>query len=84
MKLVDHVNQQAQYKDNFYFEYSLNTPSAVMVDIKNYFKVYLTLNNQIVDAFSAADKFYLVDSQKKSLITNYIDMRYYPEKLYYK
>ena len=84
IQLVGHLNQQPKYQNNFYFEYSLNTPSAVMAYIDNYFKVYLTLNDQIIEAFNTADKFYTADTQKKNLISNYIDMRYYPEKLYYK
>lgn len=82
--LINHLNQEPKYQSNFYFEYSLNTPSAVMAYINNHFKVYLTLNDQIIDAFDTADKFYLEDIQKKNLVSSYIDMRYYPEKLYYK
>ena len=84
IRLINYLNQQPKYQNNFYFEYSLNTPSAVMAYINNYFKVYLTLNDQIINAFDMADKFYIADTQKKNLISNYIDMRYYPEKLYYK
>ncbi len=83
-QLINHLNQQPKYQGNFYFEYSLNTPSAVMAYINDHFKVYLTLNDQIIDAFNTADKFYLEDTQKKNLVSSYIDMRYYPEKLYYK
>ncbi|HRZ29919.1 MAG TPA: hypothetical protein P5052_04250 [Candidatus Paceibacterota bacterium] len=83
-KLINRLNQQPNYQNNFYFEYSLNTPSAIMAYINDNFKVYLTLNDQIIDAFETADKFYLEDTQKKNLISSYIDMRYYPEKLYYK
>jgi len=62
----------------------LNTPSAItLIGIHNY-KIYLTLNPEILDAFNAANQFFAKESKTKTIISNYIDMRYYPEKLYYK
>jgi cell division septal protein FtsQ len=82
INFVKYLNQNPNYINKFDFEYSLNTPSAVMLYIQNQYNVYLTLNNEIINAFNTAESFY--QKEKKGLISHYIDMRYYPEKLYYK
>ncbi|MDD3808186.1 MAG: hypothetical protein PHG49_01295 [Candidatus Pacebacteria bacterium] len=70
--------------DHFEFEYSLNTPSAIILRLNKKYKIYLTLNEDIVDAFNTSQGFYQKESKDMRTITTYIDMRYYPEKLYFK
>jgi len=75
--LINYLNQK--YINKFSFDYSLNTPSAITLHLSDLYIIHLTLNDQIIDAFKTAEEF-----TKKENISNYIDMRFYPEKLYYK
>lgn len=84
LNLINHLNSNPNYINNFEFEYSLNTPSAIILKLKGYYRALITLNKDIVNAFNAAEGFYEKESRNKNVISSYIDMRYYPEKLYYK
>ena len=84
VKLIQYLNSNKNYINNFEFEYSLNTPNAIVLKLKGYYRAYLTLNQDIIGAFNASEGFYEKESQNNSVISSYIDMRYYPEKLYYK
>ncbi len=84
IKLANYLKSKPEYTGKYHFEYSLNTPSSITASIKDLFNIYLTLNANIIEAFNTANDFYLKDDKNKSLISSYIDMRFYPEKLYYK
>lgn len=83
-KLLTYLKSQNIYKNSISFEYSLNTPSAITLIGINQYKIYLTLNADIVDAFNAANQFFAKEDKTKKTIASYIDMRFYPDKLYYK
>ncbi len=83
-KLFDHLKTLKIDQSAISFEYSLNTPSAITLIGINKYKIYLTLNTDIVEAFNAANQFFAKESKDKKVIANYIDMRFYPDKLYFK
>lgn len=80
--LISHL--QSANLNHFEFEYSLNTPSAIILKLNKKYKIYLTLNEDIIDAFNTSQGFYEKENTDMRTITTYIDMRYYPEKLYFK
>jgi cell division septal protein FtsQ len=75
---------EANKIDHFEFEYSLNTPSAIILKLNKKYKIYLTLSDDIIGAFNTSQGFYQKENKDMHTITTYIDMRYYPEKLYFK
>ncbi len=85
LKLIEYFYQDGTLKnDSLNFTYSLNRPSAITHHLNEKYDIYLTLNKDIEDAFKAATGFALNNSDNKTAILNYIDARFYPEKLYYK
>jgi hypothetical protein len=83
-KFLEYLKSKNINLSDISFDYSLNTPSAITLSGSSRYKIYLTLNSDIVDAFNAANQFFEKESEAKVAIFNYIDMRYYPDKLYYK
>ena len=82
-KVIEHLISSHIKITDLQFDYSLATPNAITYHLNKY-DVLLTLNKDIVSAINVADEFYKKENTNKSVISNYIDMRYYPEKLYFK
>ncbi len=85
MKLLEYFYQDGTFdNDNLKFSYSLNRPNAIVHHFDEHYDIYLTLNKDIDEAFKSAVGFANKTDGNKTTILNYIDARFYPEKLYYK
>lgn len=82
-KLVTHLNSENHPLNTLIFSYSFSIPSAITY-VSSSFDILLTLNDDIVKALNIADEFAKKENNPKVVISKYIDVRYYPEKLYYK
>ncbi len=82
MLLQDYILEVKKLVINL--EYSFNKQNSLVIQTKEGFDVYLPINDKIVDAFKAADIYYQKEIQPKKKAIEYIDARYYPEKLFFK
>jgi len=71
-------------KEAVKLEYNFQKQSSLILNRKDGFDIYLTINDKIIDAFKAADIYYLKEIKSRKKAIEYIDARYYPEKLFFK
>jgi hypothetical protein len=86
---MDTILTLLNYRENFqlginHFEYTFRKPNSLVLQTKFNFMIYLSLRPDIVDSLKAAEVYYLKIIKPKNKNIEYIDVRYYPEKLFYK
>jgi len=86
---MDSILSLFNYQKNFqlginHFEYTFKKPNSLGLQTQLNFIIYLPLGDDITEALKTAEAYYLKVIKPKNKSIEYIDARYYPEKLFYK